>query len=403
MIKFIRFIIKSLLLLVILLAFCLVTLMILINTTNYKSKLSAFIGNNTDYTLHINGAIKCSLLPNLSLYAEDIVITHKTSTAKLLESKELHLIIKPIEYIIAKFKHNKNQDVLLKLNAAMLYGLNTQVNIESQLTIDWVPKLAINGFIQLLPFKYKNDLKAIPLNVRVSLDRHQINLFIDQQNVDLELINQIFTQNVLVSGKSDLKIKLSAPYKKLQTGLLNNLSGTINLSINNGKLHGIDIFNVLVQTETQLNSLFELLRGNIKQNIASLLSHHETMPAVIGDDYFSIFSKLTLEADLHDGIANKANLLLQHPSYSVQGAGTIDLSKNIIDYKVNANLIKIEEHDKPQVAQYIQTTPIFIKINGPTNKPNFSVNTQEYLQNGLQELQKTLLINILGVGSAVKH
>ena len=189
----------------------------------------------------------------------------------------------------------------------------------------------------------------------------------------------------------------------MQTGLLNNLSGTINLSINNGKLHGIDIFNVLVQTETQLNSLFELLRGNIKQNIASLLSHHQNMPVVIGDDYFSIFSKLTLESGIHNGIANKANLLLQHPSYSVQGAGTIDFYKNIIDYKVNANLIKIEEHDKPQVAQYIHTTPIFIKINGPINKPIFSVNTQEYLQNGLQELQKTLLTNILGVGSTVKQ
>lgn len=403
MITWIKFIIKLLFILFLLFFIGLFILMIIINNVHYQPQIVSLIDHHTNYKIQIKGKVKYSIIPTISMYAEDIIITPKNDPKKLLEAKELHLIMDPLKYILAKIKGSKDNKILLKLDSTILSGVNTQINITSELNINFFPKLTIDGNIQLLPSSYKKNLATTPLKINITLNAKENSLSIDQQQVDAQLINQLLTPNILISGSSDIKAKLFFTNNQSNTSLLNNLSGNVNIVVNNGKLHGLDIFNILTYAEHQLNSLFDMLRGNIKQSIPSLLAHHQNLPAEIGDNYFSIFTKLTLEANFNKGITNNANISLQHPTYTVQGTGTIDLPKNIIDYKVNAHLNKINPEDQAQVMQYIKSTPIFIKVQGSLDKPNFTVNTEEYLNAGLKELQKSLITNIFNIRATVKE
>ena len=54
------------------------------------------------------------------------------------------------------------------------------------------------------------------------------------------------------------------------------------------------------------------------------------------------------------------------------------------------------ENNNQQANQYIASVPILIKINGTINDPQFSVDTQEYLQTALQGLQKNLFSKSVG-------
>jgi len=117
---------------------------------------------------------------------------------------------------------------------------------------------------------------------------------------------------------------------------------------------------------------------------------------VLGENYFSGFSSLKLQAFFKGGVASQSTLSLQHPSYTVQGVGLIDLPKNNLDYQFYAVLNKFTNNEPQQVAQYVHTVPLLIKINGPINQPVFSINKEEYLRAALQELQKSLFSGAVG-------
>lgn len=390
MINWLKLIIKLLSILLLLLFIGLFILTITINNIHYQPQIISLIDHHTNYNIKIKGKVKYSIIPAISMYAEDIIITPKKETQKLLEAKGLHLSLHPWKYLLNKIKGNKENHLLLQLDSAILSGLNTQINITSNLNISFFPSLNISGNIQLLPSSYKKNAATTPLTIHVNINPKENSLAIDQQQVDAQLINQLLSTNHLIAGTSDIKAKLFITNNQ-------SISGNINIIVNNGKLYGIDIFNILTYTEHQLNSLFDIMRGNFKQSIPSLLANQQKLPTAIGANYFSIFTKLTLEANFNKGITTNSHISLQHPTYTVEGSGTIDLPKNIIDYQVNAHLNKISTEDQAQVMQYVKATPIFIKIQGLLNKPNFTVNTEEYLNAGLKELQKSLITNILNI------
>lgn len=366
-------------------------IVVFVNPNEYKSQIASLVEKHSDYKIQLSGNLKWSVWPQLSIYCQNIIITKKQTTEKLLEAQEAKLLINPIEYILNKVKNKTLQNFALNLKAIVFYGLNTKVNLESMLNIDFVPNITVLGNIKLLPIEYQNNSNINPLTINVALDSpKKINLSIDEPNIDMAMVSKIFVSDPLFSGTGDIKVNLN--------GLLNNLTGNIDLAITDGKFQGIDISNVLAQTENNLNSLFDLMRSNIKQTIESLLSNNKTPPNtanLIGDNYFSGFSKLTINAIFKDGISTQAKLTLQHPTYNVTGDGIINLTKNLLDYKINAALNKIENNNQ-QANQYIASVPILIKINGTINDPQFSVDTQEYLQTALQGLQKNLFSKSVG-------
>jgi uncharacterized protein involved in outer membrane biogenesis len=366
-------------------------IVIFVNPNEYKAQIASLVEKHSDYKIQLSGNLKWSVWPQLSIYCQNIIITKKQNTEKLLEAQEAKLLINPIEYILNKVKNKTLQTFALNLKAIVFYGLNTKVNLESMLNIDFVPNITVLGNIKLLPIEYQNNSNIKPLTINVALDSpKKINLSIDEPKIDMAMVSKIFVADPLFSGTGDIKVNLN--------GLLNNLTGNIDLAITDGKLQGIDISNVLTQTENNLNSLFDLMRGNIKQTIDALLSNNKNPPNtanLIGDNYFSGFSKLTINAIFKDGVSSQAKLTLQHPTYNVNGDGTINLTKNLLDYKINATLNKIENNNQ-QANQYITSVPILIKVTGTINDPQFSVDTKEYLQTALQALQKNLFSKSVG-------
>jgi hypothetical protein len=395
MIKLFNFILKSIIGILLLLAIGIVSIIVFVNPGNYKPQISSFVEKQTGYQLHIEGDIKWSLLP-FSLYIQDIVVMNKTSLEKLLESKEARVIIKPIDYIMAVFTNKKKQAFLLKLNATVFYGLKTKLNVESNINVG-LGSLQVDGNVKLLPIEYQNDTKAVPLTIAFTLDKGGVSIIVDEKNVDVQVISKIFVSESLLFGVGAIKVNLSSARNNNEKGLLNNLAGTMDVSIKDGKIKGIDIFSTLAQAENNLNALFDTMRGNVKQGIDVLLSNDsKAINNVLGENYFSGFSSLKLQAFFKGGVASQSTLSLQHPSYTVQGVGLIDLPKNNLDYQFYAVLNKFTNNEPQQVAQYVHTVPLLIKINGPINQPVFSINKEEYLRAALQELQKSLFSGAIG-------
>ena len=396
MIRLFNFILKLVIWILLLLAMCIVSIIMFVNPGNYKPQISSFVEKHTGHKLQVNGDIKWSLRP-ISLYLQDIIIMDPDSNGPqaLLESKEAHIVIKPLDYLLALFNHKKKQEFLLKLNATMFYGLKTKVNVESNININ--SKLQVKGNVRLLPVEYKNNTKASPLTIAFTLDKEQVQIVIDEKNIDMQIVSQIFISEPLLSGEGSIKVNLSSLRKHNGKGLLGNLAGSMDVSIKNGKLKGIDIFSTLSQTEQNINDLFDTMRSNVKLSVDLLLSNGpKAINNVVGENYFSGFEELLFKAFFKDGVADRSGMLLQHTSYVVQGGGLIDLPKNNLNYKFYATLSKLADHEPQHVNEIVHEVPLLIKVDGPINQPIFSMDIPGYVRGALQELQKSLFSGAIG-------
>ena len=401
MIRVIKFIIKLFILALLLLIIGTVSIIMLVNPNNYKSQISSLVERQTSRHLHINGDIKWSLLPQMGIYLNDIVLSKEGSLEQLLESKQVYLTIKPIDYLVNAFLKKKTQGILLKLKEMSFDGTKTKFDVESNINLN--QKRQINGNMRLLPIKYKSDNKTTPLTVMFIIDQEQIQIMIDEKKIDMQLVSQLFMSEPFFSGEGTITAHLSSVKKQnTNKGLLNNLTGSLNISIKNGKINGIDILNTLTQTEHNVHDLFEIIKNNPKQNIGLLLSNNsKTVSNVLGENYFSEFSSFNFQTFFKDGVSLQSSVLLQHPAYAMRGFGKIDLSKNLLDYKFNAVLNKFADNESQQVEHYVKRVPLLIKAYGSIEHLTFSVDFQGYLHSALEELQKNLFSG--AINSILKH
>ena len=224
-----------------------------------------------------------------------------------------------------------------------------------------------------------------------NLTSEQITLGIKAKNGQLDIDNSIgrFYQGSF-NGKSTLnvngktpKLTVNANLKDLQAEpLLKDLADF-------EKLAGQGKFNMAVNANgNSVDALKQTLNGNLDfrfengavkgVNLAKII--RETKAKFEGksvppsnEPLQTDFSELSGSAKITNGVVNNQDLLAKSPYLRVNGAGTVDLPKEALNYTVETTIVASEKGQGGEELKELQGLNIPIKVSGTFAQPTYTV------------------------------
>jgi AsmA protein len=147
--------------------------------------------------------------------------------------------------------------------------------------------------------------------------------------------------------------------------MVETLNGKVDVATANGAIHGFDV---------------DKLVGSIEQGrFANLgLAAGEKTP----------FSEFAGSYTVTGGVAQNQDLRLISPRLRVTGQGTINLAQRQLDYTVNPKLAA--GATTPGAVINIRSIEIPVRIEGPWDKPTFSVKGQEQIIETIKQIGKNI-------------
>ena len=164
-----------------------------------------------------------------------------------------------------------------------------------------------------------------------------------------------------LSGTGGVRVNVATSGAS-QAQIINQLGGTANVEIRDGQINGINIPQML-----------RSLRGNILEGWAS------------SDAQTTDFSELTASFDIENGVVANRDLQMLSPLLRLNGAGTIGLPNQRIDYRATPKLISNLEGQGGLVDA--NGVPIPIVIKGKLAKPRIYPDIPGILENPQAILQ----------------
>ena len=197
-------------------------------------------------------------------------------------------------------------------------------------------------------FQGSSQIKFAPQN------QYQIKGQLDQVNIQALLSDLKNIQKI--SGSAHATLNLSTVGNNASM-LKQNLNGTINIDLQKGALHGVDV-------EYYLNKA-QVLAKKLPADTA-MIDHKKTP-----------FDKLTGNFTFQNGLISNQDLQGFSSFYDLSGAGTIDLKQEQIQYKLKAISLKSDGSQRK--------LPLAVIISGPLSHPNIMPDMQTYLQGFIQD------------------
>ncbi len=152
--------------------------------------------------------------------------------------------------------------------------------------------------------------------------------------------------------------------------MLSSLSGNVGLTLTEGALEGINVW-------YEIRRAYSLYKG---------LAPPDPAPNR------TVFSRMQMSANVHDGVMNTRDLAAELPFLSIQGKGEIDLAQSQIDLGIVAAIRDAPELNDDPLAADLGGKQIPFKISGPFDKPGFSVDWEQLLKG---EAVNTLLDKLI--------
>ena len=148
--------------------------------------------------------------------------------------------------------------------------------------------------------------------------------------------------------------------------IVTTLNGKIDLATNNGTIEAVDVGKILRGIEQGRFGGLRVAPGEKTQ-----------------------FSELAGTFNIANGIADNQDLRLVSPSVRVTGAGSFNLPARSLDYTVRPKIAALNATTDRAVIN-LSNVEIPVRIEGPWDKPNFTVAGQEQLIETVKEIGKNL-------------
>jgi len=244
-----------------------------------------------------------------------------------------------------------------------------------------------------------------PIDIHIAKSQHKATLKLDTNgntpkiyltqeahNFEINDLLALFDKQGKLSGKTNLSMNLSATGSDLAT-LQNSLSGQANIAINQGKFHGIDLVTLLKNAQSSIHTLATALTQKLNTNSLSVinteLAKWKMDPK---SNAFTPFNVLTATAKINNGmIINNPNLAINHAEYGVNGAGTINLNANTIQYQTTLQLKNNPYPETDKIGTFIFQTPLQVQILGSLDNPKITPDLKSYTNSALSFAQKQLV------------
>jgi len=168
-----------------------------------------------------------------------------------------------------------------------------------------------------------------------------------------------------LEGRSTLTIALAGQGAS-ERQIVSTLNGKIDLATNNGAIDAIDVS--------------KILRGIEQGRFAGLVAAH-------GDK--TAFSELAGSFTIANGVADNQDLRLVSPNLRVTGAGSFNLPARSLDYTVRPKVASLNASTDRAVIN-LSNVEIPMHIEGPWDKPNFSLVGQEQILEAVKQIGKNI-------------
>lgn len=265
---------------------------------------------------------------------------------------------------------------------------------------------AQEGIITFAPIDIQIAKSQQNATLKLDMRGNTPKIYLTQEAHDFE-INDLLTllgKKDKLSGKTHLTISLSATGTDLQT-LQNSLSGKAAIEINNGKFHGIDLMNLLKNTQSSIHGLIDALTHKLSVDslsvIKSELAKWKTDP---NSSAFTPFNSLKATATITNGVIQNPDLAINQTDYAINGAGTINLRANNIQYQTTLQLKNNPYPANDKAGTFLFQTPLHIQIQGTLDDPKIKPDLSRYTNSALEFAQKELVEKVIQktIGQAIQ-
>lgn len=193
-----------------------------------------------------------------------------------------------------------------------------------------------------------------------------------------------FQGEAVVSGLANADMKLSAAGADADA-LLSSLGGTVSITLSDGSIKGVDIAgkicNTLLAVDAGTIEKDDLV-GSALQMLVQKATGTESNEQVEEADSTS-FSEMVCSMTFENGVGASEDLFLNSPMLRISGAGSLDLTRQYLDYDATASLVKSCEGQGGKGTDELKNVPIPVTIKGPFTdlkvKPNLSAGILEIL------------------------
>jgi AsmA protein len=168
-----------------------------------------------------------------------------------------------------------------------------------------------------------------------------------------------------LAGQSSIAVALAGQGVS-ERQIVTTLNGKIDLVTNNGTIEAVDVGKILRGIEQGRFGGLRVAPGEKTQ-----------------------FSELAGTFNIANGIADNQDLRLVSPSVRVTGAGNFNLPARSLDYTVRPKIAALNATTDRAVIN-LSNVEIPVRIEGPWDKPNFTVAGQEQLIETVKEIGKNL-------------
>jgi AsmA protein len=168
-----------------------------------------------------------------------------------------------------------------------------------------------------------------------------------------------------LEGRSTLTLALAGQGAS-ERQIVSTLNGKIDLATNNGTIDAFDVS--------------KILRGIEQGRFAGLV-------AARGDK--TAFSELAGSFTIANGVADNQDLRLVSANLRVTGAGSFNLPARSLDYTVRPKVASLNA-STDRVVINLSNVEIPVRIEGPWDKPNFSLVGQEQILEAVKQVGKNL-------------
>jgi len=338
---------------------------IFINPNEYKYTIEKKVLEDSGKILLLKGPLHLRWFPQISLEAHDIILKNRPNSKSLLLKAEIINIYPSIWHLLFGNMAGKIEVTNLRLKNFYFQKLITKIKFKKNHLKLIDIQIDINKGWQ------KETLQINRLKIDMSMDTPKYYLEHQTDDFKLPLLLSVLGYKTPISGITELKLNLFAEGKTL-SAIKRNLSGSLEIEIKKGKIYGIDLIDSLREAKSLLETLTHKLSNTLSSGF-DLVFHRRHSPTGI-----TPFDAIKFKAVVHKGILHTEILNVKHRHYHLKGKGHLNLSKNTLEFQVEA-LYKKNGVLKQRLRDN-KPTPLIINISGSCKSPKIQPDFRSYFQ-----------------------
>jgi AsmA protein len=238
-----------------------------------------------------------------------------------------------------------------------------------------------NGIVGIRPLTlntYGGKVEAsVVIDARGNLPKYGVNKSV--QGIQIGDLLKDYSGTDAISGTLNAEVNLATSGEWISK-LKSNSNGSMNLEFLDGALNGFNI------------------RHSIDTAKARFSGDDPPPEETLKTD----FSSLTVSGVIKNGVFSSNDLDMQAPLLRVSGAGSANLVKESVDYRVNAKLVGSVEGQQGDDANKLSGLEIPVRIKGPFADPKIDVQLDEMLKSKAAAAKAKLKADIEAQKEALK-